>query len=241
MSSLAPLTAQCFTFNIPADAPVDAIIDGIQAVAGANGIEYLQHHGGVRHMAAVNSMGAAERLVAQGSLSLGDVEIPLEPVGAHVVHVSVYRLPPYVSEEPLVQALAQYGKVKGISHVTYRDRPDIQTGTRVVKLEMAKPVPNFVHIQGHRVMVDYRGMRRVCSRCGQEGHFGSACKTPHCDRCGVFRHATEGCEAPCQRCGHAHATTDCVQHKSYSAADRDLRHGPPPPAKAPDTPASQAP
>ncbi|KAG0409706.1 hypothetical protein HPB47_013178 [Ixodes persulcatus] len=69
-------------------------------------------------------------------------------------------------------------------------------------------------------MVDYRGMRRVCSRCGQEGHFGPACKTPRCDRCGVFGHPTEGCAAPCQRCGHAHATTDCVQRKTYSAAAR---------------------
>lgn len=66
-------------------------------------------------------------------------------------------------------------------------------------------------------MVDYRGLRRVCSKCGQEGHIGPACKTPRCDRCAVFGHPTAGCTEPCQRCGHAHATVDCTQRKTYAA------------------------
>ncbi|KAM7293718.1 hypothetical protein ISCGN_023311 [Ixodes scapularis] len=72
-------------------------------------------------------------------------------------------------------------------------------------MDMSKPVPNFIHIQGHRVMVDYRGLRRVCSQCGLEGHIGHACKTPLCERCGVFWHATAGYTAPCLRCSHSHA------------------------------------
>ncbi|KAG0416228.1 hypothetical protein HPB47_006589 [Ixodes persulcatus] len=82
-----------------------------------------------------------------------------------------------MSEEALIQVLGQYGKVKGPRHVTYRDRPDIRTGTRVVKLEMSKPVPNFIHVQGHRVMVDY---------CGKPG-----CTVP-CLQCG-YGHATTAC------------------------------------------------
>ncbi|KAG0426102.1 hypothetical protein HPB47_026769 [Ixodes persulcatus] len=115
-------------------------------------------------------MAATQRLVAQGFLSLGNVEVPLEPVGAHVVFVSVYHLLPYVSQEALVQVLAQYGKVKAINPATFRDHQDFRTDTRVVNMEMSSPVPNFVHIQGHRVMADYRGLRRVRSLCGLEGH-----------------------------------------------------------------------
>ncbi|KAG0414235.1 hypothetical protein HPB47_008582 [Ixodes persulcatus] len=148
---------------------------------------------------------------------LGNVAVLLEPIGARLLHVSVYRLPPYVTEEAVVQALITYGKVKGISYVTFRDRPDM-TGTRMVKVEMTKPIPNSISIQGHRVMVDYRGLRRVCSKCGQEGHIGPACKTPRCDRCAIFGHSTAGCTEPCQRCGHAHATVDCTQRKTYAAA-----------------------
>ncbi|KAM7309950.1 uncharacterized protein ISCGN_006922 [Ixodes scapularis] len=69
-----------------------------------------------------------------------------------------------MSDEALIEVLGQYGKVKSLSHVTYRHQPDIRTGTRVVKLEMSKPIPSFIHIQGHRVMVE-------CSQYGQEGHF----------------------------------------------------------------------
>lgn len=166
-------------------------------------------------MTAVSTMAAAQRLVAQGFLSLGDVEISLESVGAHIVFVSVYRLPLDVSEEALVQVLTQYGKVKAINHATFRDCPDVKTGTRVVNMDMSKPVPIFVHIQGHRVMVDYCGLRRVCSQCRLEGHIGHACKTPCCNRC-VFRHATAGYTAPCLRCGHSHATTDCIQRSPTS-------------------------
>ncbi|XP_042142036.1 uncharacterized protein LOC121833043 [Ixodes scapularis] len=212
-----PTKAQCFFFSVPNDTSVDAVMDAFQVATGPGGLKYLQHHGGVRFMAAVSSMAVADRLVAQGHLMLGDVAVPLEPVGARLLHVSVYRLPPYVTEEAVVQALSMYGKVKGISYVTFRDRPDIMTGTRVVKVEMTKPIPNFISIQGHRVMVDYRGMRRVCSKCGQEGHIGPACKTPRCDRCAVFGHSTAGCTEPCQRCGHAHATVDCTQRKTYAA------------------------
>ncbi|KAG0432520.1 hypothetical protein HPB47_020771 [Ixodes persulcatus] len=98
-------------------------------------------------------------------------------------------------KEALVQVLSQCGKVKAINRATFRDRPDVSTGTRVGKMEMLKPVPNFVPIQRHGVMVDYRGLRRVCSRCRLDGHIGHACKTPCCDRCGLFRHATAGCTA----------------------------------------------
>ncbi|KAG0410422.1 hypothetical protein HPB47_012464 [Ixodes persulcatus] len=156
-----PTSVKCFSFSDPADTPVEAIMDSIQADTGGDGLTYLQHYGRAMIMAAVSTMAAAQRLVAQGFLSLGNVEVPLKPVGAQVVFVSVYRLTPYVSEEALVQFLTQYGKVTLINHATFRDRPHVRTGTRVVKRGMLKTVSNFIHIQGHRVMVDYRGLRRV--------------------------------------------------------------------------------
>ncbi|KAG0413590.1 hypothetical protein HPB47_009243 [Ixodes persulcatus] len=148
---------------------------------------------------------------------LGNVVVPLGLVGARLLHVSVDLVFPYVTQEPIVQALSTFGKVKGISYVTFRDRPDIMTGTRVMKVEMTKLILNFINIQGRRVMVDYRGLRRVCSKCGQEGNIGPACKTPRCNRCAVFGHATAGCTNPCQRRGHAHATVGCTQRKTIAA------------------------
>ncbi|KAG0445421.1 hypothetical protein HPB47_015383 [Ixodes persulcatus] len=150
-----PTKAQCFSFSVPADTLGDAIMDSIQAVADGNGLSNLQHHGGARFMAAVSTMAAAQRFVAQGFLSLCDVEVPLKPMGAHVVFVSVYRLPPYLSKEALVQVLAQYGKVKANNPATFRDRPDVGTGAQMARIEMAKPVPNFVYTQKQREVIHF--------------------------------------------------------------------------------------
>ncbi|KAG0415520.1 hypothetical protein HPB47_007329 [Ixodes persulcatus] len=173
-----PTKAQCFSFNVPAVTPVDAIMDSIQAVA--------------------SSWWRSE---------------PWPQLNKS----------PWSQWEPTL-FLAEYGKVKAINHAMFRDRPGVRTGTRVIKMKMSKPVPKFVHIQRHQVMVDYRGLRRVCSRCGLEGHIGPACKTPRCDRCGVFEHATAGCTVPCQWCGHGHATTDWVQRRLAHALRSELSH-----------------
>ncbi|KAG0421892.1 hypothetical protein HPB47_002245, partial [Ixodes persulcatus] len=123
--------AQCFSFSVPADSAVDEIMNAFQVAACTDGLQYLQHHGGVKLLAAVSSMAEANRLVARDCLVLRDVEVPLKPIGGHVIHVSVFRIAPYVSEEALVQALSPYGKVKAITYATFRDRPDVRTGTRV--------------------------------------------------------------------------------------------------------------
>ncbi|KAG0420560.1 hypothetical protein HPB47_003428 [Ixodes persulcatus] len=83
-------------------------------------------------------------------------------------------------------------------------------------MEMSKPVPNFVHIQGHRAMVDYRGLRRVCSRCGLEGHIGPIVQD-HTLRpmrrfwaCDGRLHGALQEVRPRPR-DHGHATTDCIR------------------------------
>ncbi|KAG0443128.1 hypothetical protein HPB47_015262, partial [Ixodes persulcatus] len=159
-STVLPAKGVCFSFSVPADTAVDEIMDAFQVAAGSGGLKFLQHQGGTRFMSSVTSMSAANRLVAQGNFVLRDVAVPLEAVGVYVLHVSIYRLLPYVTEEAVVQAIAPFGKVKSITYVSYRDRSDILTGTRVVKVEMTKPTPNFITIQGHRVMVGYPGADR---------------------------------------------------------------------------------
>ncbi|CAN7946288.1 unnamed protein product, partial [Ixodes hexagonus] len=217
----APSKAQAFTFEVPPDTPVDAVIDGIHGIVGVDGLQYLQHQGGPRFLAIVSSMANAGKMVAQGSMRLGNEEVPLVPVRPHVLYVSVFRLPPYVPDEALITVLNQYGKVLQVTHAAYKDHPNIKNGTRIVRTEMAKPVPNFINVRGHRAMVDYKGLRKVCFRCGQEGHVGSGCTTPRCTRCNVFEHKTEGCQAPCQRCGHNHATADCTERRTYSAVTQE--------------------
>ncbi|KAH9374961.1 hypothetical protein HPB48_012312 [Haemaphysalis longicornis] len=85
-----------------------------------------------------------------------------------------------------------------------------------MEMRMDNPVPNFLRVSGQRATFDYRGVRKVCRRCGMEGHFKAQCATPRCDRCVVFGHAMQGCVRDCSRCGGTHATADCTARKSYS-------------------------
>lgn len=224
-----PSKTQCFRFSAPPSCPVDEIIRALEELVGVGGLLYLQHFGGVRFLVATATMAGASKLVAAETLQLGNVDVPLEQVGPQVTHVSVYRIPPFVADDALVSALSPYGKVGAISYATFKDRPDLRRGTRIVRMEMRRPVPNFIVVDGYRVMAEYRGMRRVYSRCNMEGHFGKACTTPRCNRCAVFGDTTDGCTAPCRCCGHPHATSDCTGPRLFSAVAR----GTPPSVTAP--------
>lgn len=86
---------------------------------------------------------------------------------------------------------------------------------------MMRHLPNFIHVQEYRVMVEYRGMHRMRICWGQKGHVGVACNTPRCTCCSVFGHIPEGCTTPCHCLGRGHATADCMKPRFYSA----IAHG----------------
>ncbi|KAH7969522.1 hypothetical protein HPB52_019266 [Rhipicephalus sanguineus] len=181
-------------------------------------LKSLQHQGGTKFCIAVTSSAAAAKLATRGSFVLNGVAVPVGPVGPQVIAVTVFRCPLYLGDASLAAAFSQYGKVLDIFEQTFKGRQHVGNSLRVVRLEMSKPVPNFMTVQGHRVMCDYRGVTKVCSRCSQEGHVGKDCHTPRCARCEAFGHDTTGCSAPCRRCAGEHATADCLQPRSYAAA-----------------------
>lgn len=213
-----PPKAHCFCFNAPSDSTADDIIDAIEEVTGPKGLKSLQHQGGTKFCIAVTSSAAAAKLTTRGSFVLNGVAVPVAPVGPQVIAVTVFRCPLYLGDASLAAAFSQYGKVLDIFEQTFKGRQHVGNSLRVVRLEMSKPVPNFMTVQGHRVMCDYRGVTKVCSRCSQEGHVGKDCHTPRCARCEAFGHDTTGCSAPCRRCAGEHATADCLQPRSYAAA-----------------------
>ncbi|KAG0411171.1 hypothetical protein HPB47_011708 [Ixodes persulcatus] len=94
LSSVAPSKAQCFVLNVPAETPIDAIIDAFQHVVGQAGLRYLQHHGGARFIAAVSFMAAAQRLVAQGSQTVRQDKGKMSKPTPRLIHVQVHRVMP---------------------------------------------------------------------------------------------------------------------------------------------------
>lgn len=135
-------------------------------------------------------------------------EDAVECVGPQVVYITVLRLKPFIGNVDLGVALAPCGRVLGISLPTFKGLTHVESGHRLVRMEMVRPVPNFPSVRGARVQCEYRGVKRVCSRCDQQGHNGKECVTPWCARCQSFGHDTDTCSEPCRRCSGNHATAD---------------------------------
>ncbi|XP_075550745.1 uncharacterized protein LOC142584516 [Dermacentor variabilis] len=109
-----------------------------------------------------------------------------------------------------------YGKVLSVNAGLMSGRRGVLTGTRFVRMEMSAttPVPNYLRVSGHRVTFDYRGLQRVCRRCGSSDHYRAQCTAAFCGRCGVHGHESDGCDRPCRRCGDSHPTDACPVRRS---------------------------
>ncbi|KAH7934860.1 hypothetical protein HPB52_001413 [Rhipicephalus sanguineus] len=176
--------------------------------------------GGSKFLVCPRNASQATRLMVAEGFRVNNERVAVEAVGPPITFVNVYRFPAYIPDEILTNALSQYGKVKSVTFATVASRQNKLNGVRVVKMEMSKPVPNFTTIAGHRITCEYRGMRRVCARCGDVGHMATACSAEYCKRCGIFGHDTVGCEAECKRCVGRHGTKECFRKRSYVAAAR---------------------
>ena len=79
----------------------------------------------------------------------------------------VFRKLPYASE-----ALGPYGNIRLVKSEIYCN---IYTGVRQVLMEVRKDIPTRIHIVGHWCFVHYRGQKRTCFQCGEEGHQKDKC------------------------------------------------------------------
>lgn len=234
-----PPKEHCFEFSAPKEATIDDIIDGFQRTVGPGGLRALQHQGSTRFCAAVASAAAAQKLNSTGEVKILAEMCPITCVGPQVIFMTALRLKLFVSNDDLAAALAPFGRVLSVTDMTFKGHPTVDNGTRHVKMEMAKPVPNFMFVRGCRVQFEYRGVRRVCSRCGQSGHNRGDCQAPWCDRCRAFGHEAESCSAECRKCGAQHPTADCLKPRTYAAALEEFPALPSGSAEQPDVSSEQ--
>lgn len=127
-------------------------------------VDQLQHLGGLRFKVVIRSRAAVSRILEAGSLSIGEQVVPIISLGPQVVLVYSLYLPRQVRNETLAASLKAKGKVFEVTAATHVNRPTVRTGTRIVKFEMkeSNPVPNFMRVAGHRVTMDYRGLKKIC-------------------------------------------------------------------------------
>lgn len=256
-SSFQPTKDLVFNVTVPADASTVSVIDAVADVVGLPNVYMVQHLGGARFQCTLYTSAAMEQLLRHGGLSVCGKEVAIEVLAPRLTRVACLSLPGYVVDEHLIRALAPYGKVVSIERPTTVDRPSVRNGHRVVHIEMKpeKPVPNFIRVLEHRVICDYPGVLRVCSRCKKAGHYRKDCKEDFCGRCSTFGHTTESCTARCRRCRGDHATADCIKPRRFAdvlagrerweqsvAMEEDSGNQEPPPSTPPSstTPAEES-
>ncbi|KAL1450349.1 hypothetical protein MTO96_043917 [Rhipicephalus appendiculatus] len=141
-----PPKEHCFTFNVPEDTvSIDEVIDSIEETVGDEGVLFLQHLGTSKFLVATRTADPATSLLVNEGFNIREQKVSVDAVGPPIVHVNVYRLPPYVSNNSLVAALQPYGKVRDLQYTTVQKRQTTYSGTRVVKMEMTRPAPQFCY------------------------------------------------------------------------------------------------
>lgn len=233
-----PPKSQAFDVTVPPSTSVDAVFSAVSAIVSLSQVLIVQWKSSTSYQIVMKSSAAFDTVMSAGQLMFGSTAAPVTPVGPQLIPVSVLYLPGWVSDDALVQAMAPYCKVQSISHATYQDQPTIETGTRrlTVIMKEGNPLPNFLRVAGHMATFDYRGVKRICRRCRQEGHYRAQCTAAYRTRCSLFGHAMETCTVGCRRCQGPHATADCTTPRTYLAAARGDDRRLPPPASADSLP-----
>ena len=96
-----------------------------------------------------------------------------------VVEVRIDFIPPGFPSEPITEYLMQnYGKVLN-TPIRISDRYNIQTGTRVFKMDRENleknPIPSYLYFGKYKFRTRYEGQRTTCGYCAESDHIERDC------------------------------------------------------------------
>ena len=103
------------------------------------------------------------------------VQLTLLPAYEEVKSVFVEKAPLQMQGNYLYEALAPYGRVIGVQHLTIKEFPSGRSGTRRVSLVVTKAIPRTINIGGFPVIFNYRGQPTQCYVCQEVGHASKDC------------------------------------------------------------------
>ena len=116
------------------------------------------------------------------------------PVDSRTRLVYVRDLPVEVPVDGLKVYLRAFGVVHSVSMQTYPGMPQVFTGTRVVKVTLAKDLPSSARVSGFDVRFWYQGQPQACPVCRSYGHRVKDCPfNGLCRRCSQPGHMAREC------------------------------------------------
>ena len=137
----------------------------VSAVQALSPIKYhIQYkHSSDRHTAEING------------ISFRGVHLTPLPAYEEVKSVFVEKAPLHMQDNYLYQALAPYGRVIGVQHLTIKEFPSVRSGTRRVSMVVTKTIPRTINIGGFPVTFNFRGQPTQCYVCQEVGHASTDC------------------------------------------------------------------
>ena len=116
------------------------------------------------------------------------------PVDSRTRLVYVRDLPVEVPVDGLKVYLRAFGVIHAVSMQTYPGMPQVFTGTRVVKVTLAKDLPSSARVSGFDVRFWYQGQPQACPVCRSYGHRVKDCPfNGLCRRCSQPGHMAREC------------------------------------------------
>ena len=137
----------------------------VSAVQALSPIKYnIQYkHSSDRHAAEING------------ITFRGVHLTPLPAYEEVKSVFVEKAPLHMQDNYLYEALAPYGRVIGVQHLTIKGFPTVRSGTRRVSMVVTKAIPRTINIGGFPVVFNYRGQPTQCFVCQEVGHASKDC------------------------------------------------------------------
>ena len=117
-----------------------------------------------------------------------------------------------LQDEALHHRLSKYGTVLNIRRCNLHGYDGIQSGTRVVKMDLVESIPSFMRFGQKLVRVKHEGQVPTCRKCHLPDHVARSCPNTVCFNCDKLGHAFRDCPEviKCSICKEdSHYAVDC--------------------------------
>ena len=111
--------------------------------------------------------------------------------------VYVHYFPAEGDDALICDELSKYGEIVSIKHQSFSGIPGLLTGSRILMMVLADPVPAEFRIADYPVRVWYKGIPPFCHICKVSGHKAADCQfNGKCRKCGSSAHKVHACTRP---------------------------------------------
>ena len=116
----------------------------------------------------------------------------------YYINVSLLGLPAYIEDDDIIQALCQFGDIKGkmicLKYKSDHDLTGLENGNCLVKMVLSKPAISYsLRISGRWCRVIHNNQQHVCSNCYAVDHSRRNCPEITCKYCHEKGHLSYNC------------------------------------------------